>query len=455
MLKQPHIPEFINVREYQKEAIRSWLTAKGHGILEMATGSGKTITSICAIIKLLQQYRTAGMACGLIIVLPYKVLLEQWGEILASFGIIPLACYESKSIWLRKLEKQVELFNTGHYNDFFVVTTNTTFYSNDFQNQLNKIVGDYIFCIDEMHHFATEQGLSKLPEQAKFKIGLSATLLTKWENKSMDALINYFGGIVYTFPLERAIDEGFLTPYNYHPVFVELTSEEKEEYFILSKKIAKIYLSSKDNDDNEALQMLLLKRARIISSAENKLEVLRGMRDLIYGTGYNLFYCGDSIEADGRYVEKVNRILSFEFNMKTHTFTAEESKSQRSEILRSFADGNIEALTAIRCLDEGVDIPSLRRAFILASGTNPKEFIQRRGRILRKSPGKELAEVYDFFVVPTMQRNEIVKMDSAQIASERRILNREFDRFKEFADLALNKQEAYSKIIDIWALYNR
>lgn len=455
MADSPRIPDTLIIRDYQKDAIRAWLSAKGRGILEMATGTGKTITSICAMVTLLQQLRAADHACGVVIVLPYKVLLEQWQDSLAEFGIYPLPCYESKAVWLPKLQSQADLFSRGSYKNLSIITTNATFYSDDFQSELAKLKGQYIFCVDEMHHLATEQGVSLLPSDALFKIGLSATLMTKYENKSMAELIDYFeNGIVYNFTLERAIEEGFLTPYNYYPVFVELTDNEKEEYFILSKKIAKAFLMNDSDDSTEVLQALLMKRARIVGSAENKLEALRAMGDIIQGTKYNLFYCGDRREAEGRYIEKVNRMLSFDLDMRTHTFTSEENRIERRDILNRFGSGDIEALTAIRCLDEGVDIPALRRAFILSSGTNPKEFIQRRGRILRRSPGKEIAEIYDFFVVPTMNSREIRRLDSEQLNSERRIINREFDRFKEFADLAANKQDAYSKIIDIWELYN-
>lgn len=456
MGSSPQIPDTLTIRDYQKDAMRAWLNAKGRGILEMATGTGKTITSICAIVTLLQQFRVANRACGLVIVLPYKVLLEQWQDTLANFSLYPLPCYETKATWLPKLKLQMDLFARGSYKNPSIITTNSTFYSDEFQSELAKMNGQFIFCVDEMHHLATEQGVSLLPTNALFRLGLSATLMTKWENNNMDNLISYFeNGIIYSFPLARAIHEGFLTPYNYFPVFVELTDDEKEEYFILSKKIAKAYLMNKDDEEQEILQALLMKRARIIGSAENKLEVLRTMGDKIQGTKHNLFYCGDRREAEGRYIEKVNRMLSFELDMKMHTFTSEESRNERRDILRRFSSGDIEALTAIRCLDEGVDIPALRRAFILSSGTNPKEFVQRRGRILRRSPGKEIAEIYDFFVVPTMQLREITRLDTEQLNIERRILNREFDRFKEFANLAANKQDAYSKIIDIWELYNR
>lgn len=455
MFSKIKIPTEINIREYQKEAIKSWLSNKGCGILEMATGSGKTITSLCAMTKLITQYKKAGLVCGLIVVLPYKVLLEQWGDDFSWFGVEPLACYESKNTWLPKLKKQIELFNKNKYSDFVVTVTNTTFSSDDFQEQLNLIESDYILCIDELHHFATEKGISLLPNSATFRLGLSATLMTKWENVYMDRLKSYFGkGVVYHFSLADAIEHGFLTPYKYHPIFVELSDEEKSEYYLLSKKIGRIYAQNYEDSD-EILQSLLIKRARIIATAENKLKRLIEMKDTVQGTKYNLFYCGDKIFDNERYVDKVNKIVSFTFNMHSHTFTASENKSERKRILKDFTKGNIDALTAIRCLDEGVDIPALKRAFILSSSTNPKEFIQRRGRILRKHPGKDLAEIYDFFVVPTLDRNEIKKMPDDQLLAEKRILNREFDRFKEFADLANNKHQAYNAIIKVWDLYNR
>jgi len=449
------IPELIKIRGYQQEAIKQWLSHEGCGILEMATGTGKTITSICGMVKLLEQFQRADIPCGLIIVLPYKVLLEQWAEVLSLFGIYPLLCYESKAIWKTKLTSLVDLFNKERRKNLFVVTTISTFYTDDFQDELQNIKGDYIFCIDEMHHFATKQGVALLPENARFRIGLSATLMTKWENESMGKLRAFFkNGIVYQFSLERAIREGFLTPYYYYPIFVELTPSEKDEYYALSKKIGKAMAYNDDLSDNEILQSLLLKRARIINTAENKYEALKNMKSIIVGTKYNLFYCGDRIEAEERYVEKINKLLSFEFGIKSHTFTSAENKKDREYVLDTFSKGDIDAITAIRCLDEGVDIPQLRRAFIISSGTNPKEFIQRRGRILRKYPGKEAAEIYDFFVVPTLDQYEIKNMSADEIGAERRILNREFERFKEFADLSIQKEEAYSKIINIRKLYN-
>jgi len=452
---QPCIPANVQIREYQKDAMRVWFDHRGRGILEMATGSGKTVTSLCAIVKLLEQYEEVQQSCGLIIVLPYKVLLEQWSDILTSFGLTPLECYENKEKWLADYRKQIDLFNRGHLHLFVFTVTNATLYDIDFQNGLNRIYGDYIFCADEVHHLATQQGLAMLPTQATYRLGLSATLLDRGEDGYLNQIKTYFeNGVIYQFSLQRAIDEEFLTPYCYHPVFVDLTDGEKEDYYQLSQKIGRMYPYRDDPGSAEMLQSLFIKRARLITSASNKLQVLRQMKDIIQEDAYTLFYCGDKIEADGRFVDKVNRVLSFDCGIKTHTFTAEENKVERQRILADFTAGNIEALTAIRCLDEGIDIPQLRRAFILSSGTNPKEFIQRRGRILRKFPGKDVANIYDFFVVPSLDKGEIRRLDNEQLHCERRILNREFQRFQEFADLAKNQQEAYSKLLDIWELYN-
>lgn len=453
--KTVQIPKSLELRGYQKDAIKAWLINNGKGIFEMATGTGKTITSIAAMVKLLEQYNKKSIPCGILVIVPYKALLEQWDEALLRFNINATKCYELKSLWFERLSNQISLFNKGILSNLFFITTNTTFKSNEFQELLTKIKNDYILCIDEMHHFATEKGIQELPNNAKCKLGLSATLMTKYDNVNMNNLINYFdNGIVYKFSLERAIQEGFLTPYYYYPIFVDLTDNEKDDYFEISQQISRLAYSFHEDTENPILQNLLIKRSRIIASAENKLNKLREMKDKIIKTNLNLFYCGDKKESDVRYIEKVNRLLAYEFNLKTHTFTAEEDKTTRLSLIREFACGNIQALTAIRCLDEGIDIPELRRAFILSSGTNPKEFIQRRGRILRRSPGKEFAEVYDFIVVPTLNKEYLKSMSYEEIKIEQQIILREFERFKEFAKLAKNKNDAFSRILEVWGLYD-
>ena len=452
--KVVEIPTDLKLRDYQKDAIKAWLVNSGKGIFEMATGTGKTVTSISAMVKLIEQYNKKCIPCGLLIIVPYKALLEQWDESLQRFNIIATKCYESKNYWYDRLNSQISLFNKGLITNLFFITTNSTFKTIEFQELLDKIENDYILCIDEMHHFATEKGVQELPGNAKYKLGLSATLMTKYENDFMNNLINYFeNGIIYKFSLEKAIKENFLTPYYYYPVFVDLTEVEKDEYFEITQQISKLSFSFNEENENPVLQNLLIKRARIVASAENKLQKLREMKEQIVGKSFNLFYCGDKRESDTRYVEKVNKLLAYEFEMKTHTFTAEEDRRTRLSLIKEFATGKIQALTAIRCLDEGIDIPELRRAFILSSGTNSKEFIQRRGRILRLSPDKEFAEIYDFVVVPTLNRDYIKSLNDYEIRIEQQIISKEFQRFSEFANLAMNKNDAYQKILEVWSLY--
>lgn len=449
----PVIPESIKLREYQVEAIENWFDSRLKGIFQMATGTGKTITAVSAITRLFDLCKIKKLSCGLIIVVPYKSLLEQWLEVLKLFNINPIKCYESKNLWIEKLNKYIELFNNGATKTLYIITTNATFNSESFQGLLNKIKKDYILCIDEIHHAATDKYLNNLPESCSFRLGLSATLDSTHNMDKTDQLISYFGGIVYEFTMKRAIQEKFLTPYYYYPIFIELTDEEKDEYFILSKKIGR--LINVCGEDDECLTSLLMKRSRIIGSAQNKLSELIRLKNKVTDTNYNIFYCGDKIdEHEDKFIYKVNRIVSKVLGLKTHTFTSEEDKDTRRNILEKFKAGELQAITAIKCLDEGIDIPELRRAFILSSSTNPKEFIQRRGRILRKSEAKEYAEIYDFIVVATLDKRYINELTDEELMVEKKIFHRELDRFTEFASLSINEIESHNKLMEIWDLYD-
>lgn len=449
---KPKIPKDIELRDYQKEAINSWFNNGFKGILEMATGTGKTITAISAMVKVIETCNAKNFSCGIVIVVPYKSLLEQWVEDLKKFNISPIMCYDSKDSWNLTFKNKVDAFNNNIIQNLFVITTNATFNGKEFQNILGEITNDYILCIDEVHHAATENYLKSLPQECKLKLGLSATLNSNHNKKNMDRLIDYFDKIVYTFDMKKAIEEGFLTPYYYYPIFVELTDEEKYEYFRISKKIGKLMNIYKEDD--ECMTSLLMKRARIIGSAQNKLKVLSNMKPYVENTNFNIFYCGDKIEGDDKYIYKVNRVVANDLGLKTHTFTSEENKCERQRIIKNFKEKKLNAISAIRCLDEGIDIPNLKRAFILSSSTNPKEFIQRRGRILRRAKNKKFAEIYDFIVVSSLDEDYIRGLSDEEIKIESKILARELERFNEFSDLAINRIDAHRKLMDVWGLYD-
>ena len=296
---------------------------------------------------------------------------------------------------------------------------------------------------DEAHHLGAERSRLSYPENIPFRLALSATPDRWFDDAGTLALRAYFGETVFAFPLEKAIGVS-LTPYYYYPHLVPLTDEELEQYEELSAKIAKL-INSKDEKRQQALEMLLIKRARLMNNAENKLSTLSKLVDSEDHIEHTLFYCAPE------QIDDVLHLLGWNKGLLVHRFTAEENTKERQQLLTNFADGKLQALVAMKCLDEGVDVPTTRTAYILASSSNPREFIQRRGRILRKAPGKEFSIIHDLIAVPPTLHT--VVRNSPTFESERSILRRELGRFKEFANLARNKHQALEVIWDLAKRY--
>lgn len=453
----PRIPEWLDLRRYQKLAIAEWIKHSNRGIFEMATGTGKTKTSLSAITKILTVYYQNNMKCGLVIVVPFVVLLEQWLDDLTEFNIHPIACYESKSRWEHTAIKSIQLFNKNALDRFFLITTNKTFISGAFQHCIDQIDGDYIFCADEMHHLTSDLMREALPQKASYRLGLSATLVSQYNTRRMESLKSYFGEVVFKYSMKEAIDSGFLTKYFYHPIYVSLTDEEKLYYFELSRKISRCVAANggEFDGDQAGIKALLSQRARILASAENKLRELKRLASKFMDSSNLIIYCGDKIEMESqtRYIDRVYHIINNEIGITSAKFTADENRKQREEILELFNQKIVQALIAIRCLDEGVDIPQLETAIIMSSGSNPKEYIQRRGRILRKARGKRYAHIYDFVVIPTRSASEVSQLSLDEKQMELKIIAGEFERVQEFAELAENGLEVKGDFLEKWKIY--
>jgi superfamily II DNA or RNA helicase len=247
---------------------------------------------------------------------------------------------------------------------------------------------------------------------------------------------------------------GALTPYRYHPVVVELDDEELERYLELSERIGlRMAITDDDPEGDEQLMALLIRRARLLASARGKLPHLVALLEPEAASTHNLVYCGDGRVSsddgdDERQVEAVVRALGQGLGMAVNRYTADVDVDRRDCLRARFADGELNALVAIRCLDEGVDIPETRRAYILASSTNPRQFVQRRGRVLRRAEGKRVADIYDFIVVPPADNDDRVHR------AERRLLARELERVMEFAGLAINGPEALAALRDLRMRYD-
>jgi DNA phosphorothioation system restriction enzyme len=445
-------PDWLEPREYQDEAVQAWMSNSGQGILNMATGTGKTITSLLAASQLTSLQDDS---LALIIAAPYQHLVDQWKSDLTDFGASPVLAYQSRTRWTDMLASQVTEYNSGVRSILAVITTHRTFSSDHFQNLVGRLNGARtMLIVDEVHHVGAPHLRSSLPQAIRARLGLSATPQRWHDEEGTEALTNYFSnGVVFEYGLEEAIENGYLAEYYYVPHIIELTEDEQEEYLALSRSIGKQMaavsgdVGDADSQANETLKQLLFKRARLIGSAVNKIPKLR---DLLTEAGiedlhHTLVYSGDGTVGDEsektrRQLEAITELMGNELGLRIHQFTYEEDQAERERLLDEFETGVLQALVAIRCLDEGVDVPATRTAFILASSSNPRQFIQRRGRILRTHPNKDHATIHDFVVAPPTEIREAG--EDSLFSLERNLVQKELQRVSTFAESARNHPDA-------------
>ena len=453
----PTMPPWLKLRHYQKEAINTWLKNDGQGIWAMATGSGKTITSLAAATHLLNSLPTGYVP--LVVVVPYMHLVEQWASEGRNFNIDFIKCNSDYDNWENDINRAVT--NAIHDKKTLIpiLTTTGTYRTPRFQQQISQLQ-NILLIVDEAHNFGSQDLRKHYINNTRFRLGLSATPKRHMDDEGSQAILDYFSDVIYTYDLKDAIRDGNLTPYYYYPIFVNLTDDEEQQYYDLSIQISQKVARGEDPDDpHSSLKILLMKRARIIASAENKIEKLKTLlidEDLIHSK-HNLFYTAAKIERndDGyelRMVDKMVKLLR-DMGMQVDKFTADENKNERKYLIEKLSNNFIDGLVAIKCLDEGVDIPSVERAFILSSSSNPKEFIQRRGRVLRQSKetGKTHAYIYDFIVIPNPNK---ANLDLTTYKMERNYLEKEFSRFQEFVEIAENAYEIEPIIYSLKKRYN-
>jgi len=438
-------PDWIEPREYQRTAIKQWINADGQGILHMATGTGKTITALLA------ASRVAGsieQGLFLVVTVPYQHLVDQWAEELNEFGITPVRAYQSRKNWQPRLERELLEFNHGSRSLCVVVTTHRTLSMEPAQQTVGRGRGPMMIIADEVHHLGAEQMRTGLSQAFDFRLGLSATPERWYDDEGTRVLERYFGETVFEYGLSEAIDAGALCEYYYIPHIVEFDAEELEEYKRLTAKIGLLSGGHSDValEDNPALQQALFKRARLVGTARQKLDVLVDLLEREREVNHTLVYCSDGstgIEpgAGQRHVDATTDRIRTESDLTVDRFTARESQSDREQLLDRFDDGSIDVLTSIGCLDEGVDVPATRTAYILASTSNPRQFVQRRGRILRTHPGKDFAVIHDFITVPSVNGQPAFLSDS-EFDVERRLLEKELERVSTFAEAARNHPDA-------------
>jgi superfamily II DNA or RNA helicase len=448
--------ENFQPRLYQHEALKEWRANKGKGILAMATGTGKTKTALL-IAQHISSKDKENDRLWIIVICPYVNLCKQWEVDIINWGVDPIGCYGTSSDWSPMLESALVGLRDRVKDVVVSCVTNDSFRSERFQSIIARFRALRLFIIgDEVHNLGAEKMQKALPASAQLRLGLSATPVRAHDEEGTRFLEEYFGKTVFEFTLSRAIDEGFLTHYDYYPVRISLTNEEAADYAEITKKLAK-YAFGADAEMSDAVQTLLVERARITGAAANKIAVLKGLVSASKPRAA-LFYCSDGTTEseghadEGKQLKNVIKALG-ESGLKVSAFTSNESTDVRGALLSSIKSGDLDGLVAIRCLDEGIDVPSLATAFILASSTNPRQSIQRRGRILRPSPesGKTKATIYDFFVVPPPFGEQFGPSGRRW---ERSLFARELRRILEFCACADNGNAESAKLLDLRTEYD-
>lgn len=462
--QRPSIPDNVHLFDYQEQAIISWVGENYRGIFDMATGTGKTFTALGAMVRFAESFN---YKVNIVIVCPYQHLVNQWLEDLEKFHFEPIVGFSSspQKDWETRLKREVR--NQRLHiatKPLCFICTNSTFKSKKVQDEIEKFKWPTLLVVDEAHNIGAASYRPLLDDRFQYRLALSATLERFRDKEGSQALLDYFGKKCIEYDLEQAIQEAKLTPYLYYPVFVYLTDDELRKYNDLTKEIGKCLIKGKNGAKQLTSrgELLLLQRARLVAGAINKITKLKEVIEP-YRESYNLLiYCGSTTVKDDPYddekeeirqVEAVTRLLGKELGMRVSRFTSQENASERESLKERFASGDdLQALVAIRCLDEGVNIPGIDTAFILASSTNPKEFIQRRGRVLRKAPGKKIARIFDFITLPRpLELNR--EIDPQKLQSEKRLAINEYIRMEEFARLAENVTEAMIEVYKLQEAY--
>ncbi len=412
--------------KHQGKAVDSWIANGFRGILSMATGSGKTITAMIGTYKLWKEVGSLLV----VITAPYIPLLNQWEDEVKLFGIDPINLSGTSSSQKAQTVARIRRRLESHQSEIEVlIISQTSLNRKEFVDELAKVKAKLLLIGDEVHNLGSSGFQNSAPEFYNFRMGLSATPIRQYDSEGTDFLLKYFGRIVFEYGLKEAINS-CLVPYDYHIHPVILTEEEMDRWSEITMQISSNNWRMVDDQPDSVLQALYRKRRLILESAENKIIKLKHLLSLQDKTTlkHTLIYCTDKNPSQ---MEKVNSLL-LDSGISFRKITDEESSDPKltNSIIRNFKDGDIQVLTAKRVLDEGVNIPQISCAYILASTTVERQWVQRRGRLLRRSPdtGKTKSIIHDFVVLPPENADNEGLL----------LIRSELTRLTEFGEIALN-----------------
>lgn len=471
-----------NPRNYQQQACIKWKNNKQKGLFAMATGTGKTLTSLNCLLRI---YKVYGYYKAVILV-PTITLVNQWEQECKRFLFSQIVKISSKNrLWRQELDalKAKETFNlSGIEPSYIIISTYASFAREnvfyDLMSFPSKAMKQTLLIADEAHNMGAGRILDRL-DGIKYlrRIGLSATPERQFDEKGNRALLEFFGcrndEYTFEFSMQEAIEKGYLCRYEYYPHLVQLTDNEMNEYLRISQQLYKFFnhedggFPASSSDD--ICMRLLLKRKRVIHKAANKEDIFRTIVQQRYkekgDLKYTLVYVPegnhpDDYEAD-RFIEAESVLDDNEADRIIDTYTEivrnisptttvkkfTSGIKERNSVLEDFASGRLEVLTSMKCLDEGVDVPRSELAIFCASTGNPRQFIQRRGRILRNHPDKHKAVIHDLVVAP------VVSSSDECFAMEQSLLRNELKRVRDFATMSENADFAYTELEEVLSYY--
>ncbi|MEX2478578.1 MAG: DEAD/DEAH box helicase family protein [Gracilimonas sp.] len=463
-LKLPTFPH-DNPYPYQVKAYEAWVENGYNGIFAMATGTGKTITSLNC---LLEEYKkSSDNIYQALILVPTLTLVEQWENEAKQFNFNRIISVSSKTDYRNRLSTILATANRTP-TSFLIICTYASFIREGFLRYINNLPEDTLFIADEAHNIGSSSVLNTIENvKVKKRIGLSATPKRVYDPEGTEAMETFFNDgepYTYNYSMEQAITKGVLCKYDYFPHIVQLTSEELEEYIKLTKRIAKCFASKDSNSlESEILERLLLKRKRIIHKASNKLgitvEILKERYNEAGTLKYTFVYVPEGKNADISEVSSedeeelkiINQYImaigSIDDSIFVNKFVS--GMRNRDQILEQFRNGDIDVIASMKCLDEGVDIPRAEHAIFCSSTGNPRQFIQRRGRILRTHKDKTKATIHDLIVIPDFQER-----NSETFETEKRLVKNELERVMYFASLSKNPYHTEEVFSDVCRHYD-
>lgn len=464
IVREPKFPYSEGPRKYQIDAYERWRENNYKGIFAMATGTGKTITSLNC---LLNEYKKTSSYKAVIIV-PTIALLEQWKKECIKFNFRNIITVSSKENW----NDNLAFFNTATKfieTSFIVIVTYASLGKAKFQSHFTQLPEETLLIADEVHNMGSQTILKLLPKiYLEKRIGLSATPYRKFDEGGNEAIETFFNDkspYVVSYSMKQALDLGWLCQYTYYPHLVPLNEDELKEYIKISRQLL-MHIDPKTHSykKSSTVDMLLLARKRIIHKAANKIEAFKDILKYEFtqkrNLKYTLVYVPEGLESDYSVTdlsteteedislinEYTKAVSATDDSLMVKQYTS--NSKNREELLKSYEEGKVHILTSMKCLDEGVDIPRSELAIFCSSTGNPRQFIQRRGRVLRLHKDKVHAVIHDLVVAPAISAEE------SNYDMERNLVKKELERVVDFSNLAMNKMDTYESMKEVLNYYN-